>query len=137
MNIREASRIFMVLRRRDSSAASQNDIRHSLNDDGKTCGAVRTFVGATMEQKGILYMSNADVKKVLDLGRAIEITEQALRDHSEGRVIWSTPEDLAVKPEQGWQSWVSGCALSTESVAGYRNRSMNGACDVREWSPDA
>ena len=47
-----------------------------------------------MENKGILYLSNQDVKKVLDLGRAIEITEQALRDHSEGRVIWSTPEDL-------------------------------------------
>ncbi len=64
-----------------------------------------------MEAEGILYFSNEDVKKVLDLGRAIEITEQALRDHSEGRVIWSTPEDLAIKPEQGWQSWVTGCAL--------------------------
>ena len=48
----------------------------------------------TMSHKGILYLSNEDVKKVLDLGRAIEITEQALRDHSEERVIWSTPEDL-------------------------------------------
>ena len=55
-----------------------------------------------MDVNGILYLSNDDVKKVLDLGRAIEITEQALRDHSEGRVIWSTPEDLAIKPEQGW-----------------------------------
>ena len=52
-----------------------------------------------MNINGILYLSNDDVKKVLDLGRAIEITEQALRDHSEGRVIWSTPEDLAIKPE--------------------------------------
>jgi len=45
-----------------------------------------------MDADGILYLSNEDVKKVLDLGRAIEITEQALRDHSEGRVIWSTPK---------------------------------------------
>ncbi len=67
-----------------------------------------------MEPKGILYLSNEDVKTVLDLGRAIEITEGALRDHSEGRVIWSTPEDLAIKPEHGWQSWVTGCALSTD-----------------------
>jgi ornithine cyclodeaminase/alanine dehydrogenase-like protein (mu-crystallin family) len=72
-----------------------------------------------MNNNGILYLSNEDVKKVLDLGRAIEITEQALRDHSEGRVIWSTPEDLAIKPEQGWQSWVTGCALATEPVAGF------------------
>ena len=87
-----------------------------------------------MDAKGILYLSNEDVKKVLDLGRAIEITEQALRDHSEGRVIWSTPEDLAIKPEQGWQSWVTGCALSTESVAGFRIRSIKAAGGSRDTS---
>jgi ornithine cyclodeaminase/alanine dehydrogenase-like protein (mu-crystallin family) len=87
-----------------------------------------------MEQKGILYLSNEDVKRVLDLGRAIEITEQALRDHSEGRVIWSTPEDLAIKPEQGWQSWVTGCALSTEPVAGFRIRSIKAAGGSRDVS---
>ena len=87
-----------------------------------------------MEAKGILYLSNEDVKKVLDLGRAIEITEQALRDHSEGRVIWSTPEDLAIKPEQGWQSWVTGCALSTEPVAGFRIRSIKAAGGSRDVS---
>ena len=87
-----------------------------------------------METKGILYLSNEDVKKVLDLGRAIEITEQALRDHSEGRVIWSTPEDLAIKPEQGWQSWVTGCALATEPVAGFRIRSIKAAGGSRDVS---
>jgi alanine dehydrogenase len=87
-----------------------------------------------MEQKGILYLSNEDVKKVLDLGRAIEITEQALRDHSEGRVIWSTPEDLAIKPDQGWQSWVTGCALGTEPVAGFRIRSIKAAGGSRDPS---
>ncbi|HUC99008.1 MAG TPA: ornithine cyclodeaminase family protein [Candidatus Polarisedimenticolaceae bacterium] len=87
-----------------------------------------------MEQKGILYLSNEDVKRVLDLGRAIEITEQALRDHSEGRVIWSTPEDLAIKPEHGWQSWVTGCALSTEPVAGFRIRSIKAAGGSRDVS---
>ncbi len=61
-----------------------------------------------MDSKGIVYLSNEDVKRILDLGRAVEITEQALRDHSEGRVIWSTPEDLAIKPEKGWHSWVTG-----------------------------
>ena len=87
-----------------------------------------------MEQKGILYLSNQDVKKVLDLGRAIEITEQALRDHSAGRVIWSTPEDLAIKPEQGWQSWVTGCALATQPVAGFRIRSIKAAGGSRDAS---
>jgi ornithine cyclodeaminase/alanine dehydrogenase-like protein (mu-crystallin family) len=87
-----------------------------------------------MEQKGILYLSNEDVKKVLDLGRAIEITEQALRDHSEGRVIWSTPEDLAIKPDQGWQSWVTGCALATEPIAGFRIRSIKAAGGSRDPS---
>jgi len=87
-----------------------------------------------MDQKGILYLSNDDVKNVLDLGRAIEITEQALRDHSEGRVIWSTPEDLAIKPETGWQSWVTGCALATESVAGFRIRSIKAAGGSRDAS---
>jgi ornithine cyclodeaminase/alanine dehydrogenase-like protein (mu-crystallin family) len=87
-----------------------------------------------MDARGILYLSNEDVKKVLDLGRAIEITEQALRDHSEGRVIWSTPEDLAIKPEQGWQSWVTGCALSTEPVAGFRIRSIKAAGGSRDVS---
>ena len=87
-----------------------------------------------MEQKGILYLSNDDVKKVLDLGRAIEITEQALRDHSEGRVIWSAPEDLAIKPDQGWQSWVTGCALTTEPVAGFRIRSIKAAGGSRDAS---
>lgn len=90
-----------------------------------------------MEHKGILYLSNEDVKKVLDLGRAIEITEQALRDHSEGRVIWSTPEDLAIKPEQGWQSWVTGCALATQPVAGFRIRSIRAAGGSRDPSRTA
>jgi ornithine cyclodeaminase/alanine dehydrogenase-like protein (mu-crystallin family) len=87
-----------------------------------------------VEQKGILYLSNEDVKKVLDLGRAIEITEQALRDHSEGRVIWSTPEDLAIKPDQGWQSWVTGCALAIQPVAGFRVRSIKAAGGSRDLS---
>ncbi|HKY09178.1 MAG TPA: hypothetical protein VJQ55_13085 [Candidatus Binatia bacterium] len=87
-----------------------------------------------METRGILYLSNADVKKVLDLGRAIEITEKALRDHSEGRVIWSTPEDLAIKPDAGWQSWVTGCALATEPVAGFRIRSIKAAGGSRDVS---
>jgi ornithine cyclodeaminase/alanine dehydrogenase-like protein (mu-crystallin family) len=90
-----------------------------------------------MVQKGILYLSNNDVKKVLDLGRAIEITEQALRDHSEGRVIWSTPEDLAIKLEQGWQSWVTGCALATHPVAGFRIRSIKAAGGSRDPSRPA
>ena len=85
-----------------------------------------------MEPKGILYLSNEDVKKVLDLGRAIDITEQALRDHSEGRVIWSTPEDFAIKPDKGWQSWVTGCALT--SVAGFRIRSIKAAGGSRDVS---
>ena len=87
-----------------------------------------------MATNGILYLSNQDVKKVLDLGRAIEITEQALRDHSAGRVIWSTPEDLAIKPDQGWQSWVTGCALVTSSVAGFRIRSIKAAGGSRDPS---
>ncbi|HEY7163828.1 MAG TPA: ornithine cyclodeaminase family protein [Candidatus Binatia bacterium] len=87
-----------------------------------------------MAQSGILYLSNQDVKNVLDLGRAIEITEQALRDHSEGRVIWSTPEDLAIKPDTGWQSWVTGCALATEPVAGFRIRSIKAAGGSRDVS---
>jgi ornithine cyclodeaminase/alanine dehydrogenase-like protein (mu-crystallin family) len=87
-----------------------------------------------MEQRGILYLSNENVKKVLDLGRAIEITEQALRDHSEGRVIWSTPEDLAIKPDQGWQSWVTGCALATSPVAGFRIRAIKAAGGSRDLS---
>jgi len=91
----------------------------------------------TMSHKGILYLSNQDVKKVLDLGRAIEITEQALRDHSEGRVIWSIPEDLAIKPEQGWQSWVTGCALVTPPVAGFRIRSIKAAGGSRDPSRPA
>jgi alanine dehydrogenase len=87
-----------------------------------------------MDARGILYLSNNDVKNVLDLDRAIEITEQALRDHSEGRVIWSTPEDLAIKPEHGWQSWVTGCALASEPVAGFRLRSIKAAGGSRDVS---
>jgi len=87
-----------------------------------------------MEPNGILYLSNAEVKRILDLGRAIETTEQALRDHSEGRVIWSAPEDLAIKPEQGWQSWVTGCALATEPVAGFRIRSIQATGGSRDAS---
>jgi len=87
-----------------------------------------------MEAKGILYLTNDDVKKVLDLGGAIEITAQALCDHSENRVIWSTPEDLAIKPEQGWQSWVTGCALVTQPVAGFRLRSIKAAGGSRDVS---
>ena len=81
--------------------------------EGKTLSTAQNLTGPPMEQKASSIFPINDVKKVLDLGRAIEITEQALRDHSEGRVIWSTPEDFAIKPEQGWQSWVTGCALAT------------------------
>ena len=87
-----------------------------------------------MEPRGILNLSNEDVKKVLDLSSAIDITEQALRDHAQGRVIWSTPEDLAIKPEKGWQSWVTGCALITRPVAGFRIRSIKAAGGSRDPS---
>src|SRR4029077_15489086 len=87
-----------------------------------------------MDTQGILYLSNEDVKKVLDLGRAIEITEQALRDHSEGRVIWSTPEDLAIKPEQGWHSWLPACAWGTSFVPGFPIRSIKAAGGSRDPS---
>ena len=90
-----------------------------------------------MEHRGILYLSNQEVKQLLDLGRASEITEQALRDHSEGRVIWSMPEDLAIKPEQGWQFWVTGCALITQPVAGFRIRSIKAAGGSRDPSRPA
>src|ERR1041384_6166413 len=87
-----------------------------------------------MPNTGILYLSNQDVKNVLDLGSAIDITEQALRDHSEGRVIWSTPEDLAIKPEQGWQSWVTGCAVAAQPGAGFRLRPIKAAGGSRDVS---
>jgi ornithine cyclodeaminase len=49
-------------------------------------------------------------------------------------VIWSTPEDFAIKPEQGWQSWVTGCALATAPVAGFRIRSIKAAGGSRDVS---
>lgn len=87
-----------------------------------------------MKRDGILYLSNEEVKKLLDLGKAVEITEQALRDHGEGRVIWSKPEDLAIKPERGWQSWVTGCALGTSPVAGFRIRAIKAEGGSRDPS---
>lgn len=77
-----------------------------------------------MQPKGVIYLSNQDVKNLLDLKTAIEITAGALRDHHEGRVVWSNPEDLAIKPESGWQYWVTGCALGQQSVAGFRFRAI-------------
>lgn len=90
-----------------------------------------------MRQNGILYLSNKEVKGLLDLERAIEITEQALCDHSDGRVIWSRQEDLAIKPESGWQSWVTGCALTTQSVGGFRIRSIKAEGGSRDPSRPA
>ncbi|MBI4488403.1 MAG: ornithine cyclodeaminase family protein [Deltaproteobacteria bacterium] len=87
-----------------------------------------------MERRGVIYLSDEEVKRLLDLGRAIEITEEALRDHSAGRVIWSKPEDLAVKPEQGWQSWVTGCALGSRPVVGFRLRSIKAEGGSRDPS---
>ena len=81
---------------------------------------------------GILYLSNDDVKRLLDLGESIDIVKAALQDHSAGRVGWSVPEDLAVKPEQGWQYWVTGCSL--EVAAGFRFRAIKAAGGSRDPS---
>jgi len=81
---------------------------------------------------GILYLSNDEVKRIVDLGEAVAITERALGDHGAGRVTWSMPEDLAIKPQSGWQSWVTGCAL--EHVAGFRIRSIKAAGGSRDAS---
>ncbi len=81
---------------------------------------------------GILYLSNDDVKRLLDLGEAIDIVKSALQDHSAGRVGWSVPEDLAVKPEQGWQYWVTGCSL--DAAAGFRFRAIKAAGGSRDPS---
>ena len=86
---------------------------------------------------GILYLSNEDVKKILDLDRAIAITEQALRDHGEGRILWSNPEDLAIKPQHGWQYWVTGCALESSAVAGFRLRAIKPEGGSRDASRPA
>jgi alanine dehydrogenase len=83
-----------------------------------------------MNSTGILYLSNSDVKRIVDLGAAVAITERALGDHGAGRVTWSTPEDLAIKPDKGWQSWVTGCALA--DVAGFRIRSIKAAGGSRD-----
>ena len=90
-----------------------------------------------MKQSGVIYLSNEEVKSLMDLGQAIEITEQALRDHSDGRVIWSKPEDLAIKPERGWQSWVTGCGLVTPPVAGFRIRAIKAEGGSRDPSRPA
>ncbi|MGH7767543.1 MAG: ornithine cyclodeaminase family protein [Candidatus Binatia bacterium] len=87
-----------------------------------------------MRQNGVVYLSNQDVKKLLDLKTAIEITAGALRDHHEGRVVWSKPEDLAIKPEHGWQYWVTGCALGEQSVAGFRVRAIKAEGGSRDLS---
>src|SRR5205814_6923507 len=73
---------------------------------------------------------NDEVKRIVDLGEAVAITERALGDHGAGRVTWSAPEDLAIKPDKGWQSWVTGCAL--ENVAGFRIRSIKAAGGSRD-----
>jgi alanine dehydrogenase len=85
-------------------------------------------------KKGILYLSNEDVRALLDLGKAIETVERALQEHGEGRVGWSTPEDLAVKPAAGWQYWVTGCALESAPVAGFRFRAIKAAGGSRDPS---
>lgn len=87
-----------------------------------------------MKTRGILYLSNEEVRGLLDLRQAIEITEEALRDHSDGRVIWSKPEDLAIKPDHGWQSWVTGCALTSSPVAGFRIRAIKAEGGSRDPS---
>lgn len=87
-----------------------------------------------MKPTGVIYLSNEEVKGLLDLAQAIEITEQALRDHSDGMVIWSKPEDLAIKPERGWQSWVTGCALTSSPVAGFRIRAIKAEGGSRDPS---
>ena len=81
---------------------------------------------------GILYLSNDDVKRLLDLGEAIDIVKAALQDHSAGRVGWSVPEDLAVKPKEGWQYWVTGCSL--DAAAGFRFRAIKAAGGSRDPS---
>src|SRR5262249_37305301 len=83
-------------------------------------------------KSGILYLSNADVKKLVDLGEAVAITERALGDHGAGRVTWSVPEDFAIKPQNGWQSWGTGGA--PDKVAGFRIRSIKGAGGSRDAS---
>lgn len=88
----------------------------------------------TMAQKGVIYLSNQDVKNLLDLKTAIEITARALRDHHEGRIVWSKPEDLAIKPELGWQYWVTGCALGEPAVAGFRLRAIKAEGGSRDPS---
>ena len=81
---------------------------------------------------GILYLSNDDIKYLLDLEVAIGIVKAALQDHSAGRVSWSVPEDLAVKPEAGWQYWVTGCSVS--AAAGFRLRAIKPAGGSRDPS---
>src|SRR5262249_9950997 len=83
-------------------------------------------------KSGILYLSNADVKKLVDLGEAVASAERALGAHGAGRVTWSVPEDFAIKPQNGWQSWVTGCAL--DKVAGFRIRSIKAAGGSRDAS---
>ena len=83
---------------------------------------------------GILYLSNDDVRGLLNLEKAITTVETALREHGEGRVGWSTPEDLAVKPAAGWQYWVTGCALESAPVAGFRFRAIKAAGGSRDPS---
>lgn len=73
-----------------------------------------------------LYVSNADVKKVLTPADAVNLARDTLIQHSKGAVDWAEPRQTNLVVRNSTTRYkVKGCVLHDSGVAGFRVLSLN------------
>lgn len=79
-----------------------------------------------MDTKRFLYVSNADVKRLLTPADAVTIARDVLAEHARGAIDWAKPRqtDLTVTGAPTWYK-VKGCVLRDAGVAGFRVTGLN------------
>ncbi len=69
----------------------------------------------------MLYLSEPDTRKVIDLDRVLEIIEKVARAQDKNRVLWSEPgTSVLAIPEPKSRYRIKACALPDVPIAGIR-----------------
>lgn len=80
----------------------------------------------SVQSREFLYISNADVRKLLSPADAVRIARETLLEHAEGAIDWAVPRqaDLVVR-DSPTRYKLKGCGLHRTGVAGFRVVGLN------------
>jgi ornithine cyclodeaminase/alanine dehydrogenase-like protein (mu-crystallin family) len=88
-----------------------------------------------VSERPLLYLSDADVRRLLTPAAAVDCAERALRCQADGRVAWSEPRLLTVTPAGRTLKYAAKACVLDEEYAGFRVAMVDRAVRAADASP--